>query len=200
MSGAYQVVCDSIVADPLGGIKIVEAMHSSVFNLSDDYGEIAARIHPLKRALFDAILNGAEVEVQVRDGNGELHSVPINRDIEIHVNRWGDGMAEVFHTHVTGKEAVSVRGEAQARGFDESSEPVLRQMQDRSFRLVFCTMPPRKHVLGERFDMDAFAEALINGVQAILVWDDRDVFHIPSATEEEIREILMFLYRYGRDV
>ena len=199
MGGGLQVVCDNIVADPLGGVKIVETMHSSVFNLSADYGEIAARIHPLKRELFDAILNGAEVAVQVRDGLGDLHSVPINRDIEIHVNRWGAGVAEVFHTHVTGKEAVSVRGEARARGFDEGAEPILRQMQDRSFRLVFCTMPPRRHVLGEQFDMDAFAEALINGVQAIMVWDDRDVFHIPSATEEEIREILGFLYSYGRD-
>lgn len=198
MSGAFQVVCDNIVADPLGGIKIVEAMHSSVFNLSDDYGEIAARIHPLKGELFDAILNGAEVPVQVRDGAGELHSVPINRDIEIHVNRWSGGVATVLHAHVTGKQAVSVRGEVRARGFDEGAEPILRQMHDRSFRLVFCSMPPRGHVLGERFDMDAFAEAMINGVQAIMVWDDRDVFHIPSATEDEIREILRFLYSYGR--
>lgn len=50
-----QLVCDNVVVDPLGGYKVVESLHSGVFDLAGDYGEIAARIHPVKQQLFDAI-------------------------------------------------------------------------------------------------------------------------------------------------
>lgn len=192
------LVCDKVAVDPLGGYKIVESMHSAVFDLAADYGEIAARIHPVKQKLFDAILNGTEVKAEVRTAQGELDKVSINRDIELHVNRAGGGVAEVFYAHVTGKLPVGVRGQVVVKGFDAGADPVIRQMKDGSFRIVFCSMPPRRHVHGPAFDVDAFADALLNTVQATVVWDDVDVIHVPSATADEIREIYRFMLAYGK--
>ena len=84
------------------------------------------------------------------------------------------------------------------RGFDEGAEPVMRQMRDGSYRVVFCTMPPRSHALGAAFDVDGFGDALLNAVKAEVVWDDQDVIHVPAATEEEIREIYQFIVQYGK--
>lgn len=193
-----QLVCDNIVGDSLGSLKIVESMFSGICDLSTDFGEIAARIHPLKQRLFDAIVGGAQVEALVSDGRGGTRSASFNRDIELHVNQRGGGIAEVNYAKVAGKLAQVIRGEVAGRGFDENAEPVIRQMQDRSFRLVFCTMPPRRHRLGAAFDMDAFGKALVANVKAKLSWDDRDVFYIERATEEEIRELLRFLMNYGK--
>ena len=188
-----QLVCDNVVADPLGGYKIVESMHSGVFDLAGDYGEIAARIHPVKQQLFDAILKGEEVQAQV-DGA----SVIVNRDVELRVNHPRRGLADVLYAHVAGKLPVGVRGQLAVRGFDETADPVIRQMRDGSYRVVFCTMPPRRHALGAAFDADAFGDALFNAVKAQVVWDDQDVIHVPSATQEEIKEIYQFLLSYGK--
>ena len=190
-----QLVCDSIVADPLGGFKIVESLHSGVFDLAGDYGEIAARIHPLKQQLFDAILKGEEVAAQV-DGA----SVVLNRDVELRVNHPRRALTSVLYAHVAGKLAVGVRGQLAVRGFDEGAEPVMRQMRDGSYRVVFCTMPPRSHALGVAFDVDGFGDALLNAVKAEVVWDDQDVIHVPAATESEIRELYQFIAHYGKGI
>ena len=188
-----QLVCDNVVADPLGGYKVVESLHSGVFELASDYGEIAARIHPLKQQLFDAILKGEEVAAQVDGVN-----VAVNRDVELHVNHPRRTLAHVLYAHVAGKLPVGVRGQLAVRGFDEGADPVIRQMRDGSYRVVFCTMPPRRHALGAAFDVDAFGDALLNGVKAEVVWDDQDVIHVPAATQDEIRELYQFLFNYGK--
>ncbi|MBC7685721.1 MAG: hypothetical protein H7176_10890 [Bdellovibrionales bacterium] len=188
-----QLVCDNVVADPLGGYKVVESLHSGVFELASDYGEIAARIHPLKQQLFDAIVKGEEVEAQVDGVN-----VAVNRDVELHVNHPRRALAHVLYAHVAGKLPVGVRGQLAVRGFDEGADPVIRQMRDGSYRVVFCTMPPRRHALDAAFDVDAFGDALLNGVKAEVVWDDQDVIHVPAATQDEIRELYQFLLNYGK--
>ena len=192
------LVCDKIAVDPLGGYKIVESMHSGVFDLAADFGEVAARIHPVKQKLFDAVLSGTEVKAEVRNAQGELEKVSLNRDVELHVNRAGGSVAEVQYVHVAGKLPVGVRGQVPVKGFDAGADPVIRQMKDGSFRVIFCSMPPRKHPLGAAFDVDAFADALLNTVQATVVWDDVDVIHIPSASADEIREIYRFMLDYGK--
>lgn len=188
-----QLVCDNIAPDPLGGFRIVESMHLGVFDLAGDYGEIAARIHPLKQQLFDAMVKGDEVTAQV-DGA----SVVLNRDVELRVTHARRALANVPYGHVAGKLAVGVRGQLAVRGFDEGAEPVMRQMRDGSYRVVFCTMPPRSHALGATFDVDGFGDALLNAVKAEVVWDDQDVIHVPAATEDEIREIYQFIVQYGK--
>jgi hypothetical protein len=193
-----QLVCDKVAVDPLGGYKVVESMHSAVFDLASDFGEVAARIHPVKQKLFDAILNGTEVKAEVSDDEGAPRQVTVNRDVELHVNRAGGSIAVVSYVHVTGKLPVGVRGQVVVKGFDEGADPVIRQMKDGSFRVVFCTMPPRRHPLGAAFDADAFADAMFNNVKATVVWDDVDVIHVPSATEDELREIYRFMLGYGK--
>lgn len=188
-----QLVCDNVVPDPLGGYKVVESMHSGVFDLAGDYGEIAARIHPVKQQLFDAILKGEEVLAPL----GEA-TVALNRDVELRVNHPKRGLASVLYAHVAGKLPVGVRGQLAVRGFDEGADPVIRQMRDGSYRVVFCSMPPRRHALGAAFDADAFFDALLNAVKAEVVWDDQDVIHVPAATQDEIREVYQFLLDYGK--
>ena len=49
---------------------------------------------------------------------------------------------------------------------------------------------------------DANAEPIIRLIKltdAKITWDDRDVFHIASAKEADIRAILQFLQSYGKD-
>lgn len=193
-----QLICDKVGVDPLGGYKIVESMHSAVFDLAGDFGEIAARIHPVKQKLFDAVMNGTEVKAPVTGEDGSARQVAVNRDIELHVSRAGGSIAVVSYVHVTGKLPVGVKGQVVVKGFDEGADPVIRQMKDGSFRVVFCSMPPRRHPLGAAFDADAFADALFNSVKATVVWDDVDVIHVPSASEEEIREIYGFMLGYGK--
>ena len=188
-----QLVCDNVVLDPLGGYKVVESLHSGVFDLAGDYGEIAARIHPLKQQLFDAVLRGEEVQAQC-----EGVDVVLNRDVELHVNHPRHVLAHVLYAHVAGKLPVGVRGQLAVRGFDEGADPVIRQMRDGSYRVVFCTMPPRRHALGAGFDVDAFGDALLNSVNAQVVWDDVDVIHMPVATQDEIGELYQFIASYGK--
>jgi hypothetical protein len=193
-----QLVCDHVVADRFGRLKIIESMFSGFHDLSTNQGEVAARIHPAKKRVFDAIASGSKVDVKVTGDLAGDATPSFDRDIEIHVNRPGGGIAKLDYAEVAGKLAGMVRGEVTGRGFDENAEPVIRQMHDKSFRLLFCSMPPLKHRLGAAFDMDTFGAALSSKVKAKVNWDDRDVFYIKQASEDEIREILRFLMNYGK--
>lgn len=198
MVDKLQFVCDNVVADRSGRLKIFESMFSSFRDLSADLGELAARLHPAKKRLFDEIASGATVNVKVQGslGNGGIQN--FDPHITIKVNRPTGGMADIRYDDLSGKLAGAVRGEVTGRGFDENAEPVIRQMHDGSFRVVFCSMPPLHNALGDAFDMDAFGAALTTSVTAKVHWDDRDVFYIERANEAQIREVLHFLMNYGK--
>ncbi|MES2295800.1 MAG: hypothetical protein V4582_02105 [Pseudomonadota bacterium] len=194
----FQIVCDNTVLDGSGKVRIIESMHSALRDLSTDHDEVLARIHPVRRKFFDAVCAGEKVEVAMNAGNGGKHKVEVHRDISIRVNQPQGGVAKLAYASLAGRGGGAVRGEVLGKGFDANAEPIIRQMQDRSFRLVFCTMPPRQHVLGEAFDMEAFGEGLVSSVKAKLVWDDRDVFYFETASADEVREILVYLRDYGK--
>jgi hypothetical protein len=163
--------------------KVVEAMSSGKHALSTDLAEVIARIHPAKWQLFQEIAAGqvataATIEFKLKQRDGNITTLA-----------W-DQLANAT--------ASTVRGAVQAKGFDVSAEPVLRQMNDGSFRVVFCSMPPAHHPLGREFDVDKFGQALCQLAPDKILWDDRDVFIIERATEPEVRAVLNFLKTYGQ--
>ena len=197
MSESFHVSCDNVVWGSDGKMHVHESMFSEVCDLSGDLTEVVARIHPVKRHFFDALAQGAQIEVTARNPYGGMSTVAIAREVTLHVSGPDDADHSLDYASVMASHGRSF-AEVHARGFDAGAEPVLRQMPDRSFRLVFCSMPPRAHVLGPSFNMDDFGGKLLALAKGRITWDDRDVFHIASASEAEIRAILQFLLTYGR--
>ena len=192
-----QVVADNVILREDGELMLVESMFSEINNLSVDIGELLGRIHPIKRRLYDRIANGEVVETSAQLKNGRTVHGRIHSKIEIHVNRPGGGIQPLDYTALIDSGENSVIGETTAQRFDAAGEPVIRQMRDRSFRLVFLSLPPQQHALGGRFNMDHFGTALIRSSKAAVTWDDRDVFHIgASAGKDDILHLLHFLAKY----
>lgn len=192
-----QIVCDNVVLRDDGALMLVESMFSSKGDLASNTGELLARLHPVKRRLYDRISSGAPVEVMMRVEDGRTVQSRIHSNIQIHINRPEGGIEVLDYGSLTGRAASSATGEAVARDFDAAGQPVIRQMPDRSFRLVFCSMPPRAHPLGDKFDMEHFGEALIRSCKVPVTWEDRDVFHIDkSASAEDMRALLRFIATY----
>jgi hypothetical protein len=197
MSESLQVTCDAMTVGDDGKMYLHESMFSGMFDLPNNHAEIMARIHPAKRKVFDALVNGAHIEAEAKNKQGEPIKVPFDHDITVHVNQRYGGVRRFSYAAMAAKHKHTY-GEVQARGFDANCEPVIRQMPDRSFRLLFCTMPPRGHALGAAFNMDHFGASLVKLTNAKITWDDRDVFHIAHAGEADIRAILQFLLAYGK--
>lgn len=194
---SFQLVSDNVVMREDGSIALVESMFSGVCDLAADRGEVLARLHPAKTKFFDMVSSGAELQVQLQSAKGPATDARFHRNIEIHVNHPRGGIVVIDYASLA-KAPNRVIGEARGKGFDANAEPILRQMQDRSFRLVFCSMPPRGHRLGAAFDMDHFGAALMKSCKADIKWDDRDVFYISkSATASDIREVLGFMAGYS---
>lgn len=193
----FKIVCDNVVMRDDGALMLVESMFSSKGDLASDTGELMARLHPVKRSLYDDISAGKPVEVQTRTPDGRSVPTRIHTKIELHVNRPTGGIEVLDYASVTRRAENSVIGEAVGKGFDASGQPVVRQMTDRSFRLVFCSMPPSEHALGDKFDMEHFGEALIASCKVPVTWEDRDVFHIDkSASADDVRDLLRFIATY----
>lgn len=172
-----------------GSLRIIETMFSSVCDLSSDHAELVARLHPLKKRVLDRVLGAG------RPGSAE----PAQRvAIELHVNMLhGGGVKVIDYATLAHRRFGNILGDAHGRGFEPGAEPVIRQLADKSFRLLFHAMPPRRHALGAAFDVDHFSEQLVAQCDADIFHDDRDVFYIArSARAEDIREIFGFLRDY----
>lgn len=191
-----RAVCDDIVMLDASRPMIVETMYSARYDLARDHCEVLARIHPAKKAFFDLVSRGGRVPVSIRDGYRPPVTAVLHDQIHLHVNGPDGGMAILDYAAVA-RSALTVTGEAQGRGFDADAEPVIRQMPDRSFRLVFFAMPPSVSRLGAAFDVDHFGDALLRATDADLRWDDCDVVWIaPGAGAQAIRALLRFLSVY----
>ncbi|WP_426167623.1 hypothetical protein [Pseudoduganella sp. R-34] len=197
MAESLQITCDATTVGDDGKMYLHESMFSGLYDLPNNHAEIVARLHPAKRKLFDALVGGEEIEVETKDAKGAVVKVRLDNDVTIHVNQRYGGVRRFSYSSIIAKHARSY-GEVQARGFDANCEPVIRQMPDRSFRIIFNTMPPRGHALGAAFNMDHFGAHMVKLTESKMTWDDRDVFHLPSATEAEIRAILQFMLTYGK--
>lgn len=174
---SLKIRADNVVSRENGSLHIVESMFSAHCDLAADRLEVLARLHPVKKAAFDLL--------------------PPNCLIEVHVNRPGGGIKTINYATIRKLAPTNVIGAVQGIGFDSGAEPLIRQMSDRSFRLVFNAMPPLAHPLGAQFDMDDFGAALIRCCAVKVDWDDRDVFYIDkSAGPGDIRAILGFIRDY----
>lgn len=182
------IACDDTAVTADGSLRIIESMFSTVCDLAHDPAEVLARLHPLKKQVFDQVLTG----------NAHVQTMPGRRvDIELHVSSLRGGVAVLRYADLGRKKMDTVIGEAHGRGFEPGAEPVIRQMRDKSFRLVFHTMPPLHHALGAAFDPEHFCEALAAGCAADMHQDDRDVFYIAqSAGAADIKQIFAFIRDY----
>lgn len=138
---SLKIRADNVVSRENGSLHIIESMFSAHCDLAADRLEVLARLHPVKKAAFDLL--------------------PPNCLIEVHVNRPGGGIKTIDYATIRKLAPTNVIGAVQGIGFDSGAEPLIRQMSDRSFRLVFNAMPPLAHPLGAQFDMDDFGAALI---------------------------------------
>jgi hypothetical protein len=199
-SESFQVVCDNIVTDSDGMARIHETMFSGMFDLTNDRGEILLRLHPLKKMFFDSVSHGTAPLVTSRDypSKGQSTELKFNSNIEIHVNNPSGGTEDVAYTTLSGVQSKSISKEIQLQGFDENAEPVIRLLQDGSLRLIFCTMPPSRHCLGNAFNMDDFGTKLQKAISAKIEWDDRDVFLARRADTNTVTELLDFIRSYGQ--
>ncbi|WP_426195422.1 hypothetical protein [Massilia sp. DWR3-1-1] len=182
------IACDNTVVQADGSLRIVESMFSTVCDLARDHGEVLSRLHPVKKERFDQVLTGAAT----------VASLPDRRvDIELHVNNLRGGVEVIDYADLVRHHAAPVIGEAHGRGFEPGAEPVIRQVRDKSFRLLFHAMPPRHHRLGAAFDAEHFCEHLVASCAADMHRDDRDVFYIAqTAQATHIKEIFAFLRDY----
>lgn len=162
---------------------LVESMFSTVCDLASDRAELLARLHPLKKRHFDALLAA---------GGGAGAGAVL-----LQVSTLRGGVETIDYASLAATPLGNVVGEAQARGFDAGAEPVIRQLRDKSFRLLFHTMPPASHPLGKAFDVDHFCDSLLQQCAADMHKDDREVFYIAqSAGAADIKEIFAFLRDY----
>lgn len=175
------VSSDNTVVLADGSTRIVESMFSTVCDLAGDHAEVLCRLHPARRQAFDRVLAGGQ-----------------RIAIELHVNNLRDGGVTVIdYVSLAASGVDKVIGQAQARHFDPGAEPLIRQVRDKSFRLLFHRLPPAQHVLGEAFDLEHFCDALVDHCTADMHQDDRAVFYIaPSTSADQIKQILTFLRDY----
>ncbi|MBC7686243.1 MAG: hypothetical protein H7176_13595 [Bdellovibrionales bacterium] len=170
-----------------GSVRVIDSMFSQVCDLANDHAEVLCRLHPEKKRRFDSVLAEA----------AQAGAASQRVDIELHVNHLHGGIAVLNYAELVRTRHHNIAGEASARGFEPGAEPVIRQLRDKSFRLVFHAMPPAHHRLGEAFDPEHFGSALVASCSADMHQDDRDVFYIASsAGAEHIKEIFTFLRDY----
>jgi hypothetical protein len=169
-----------------GSLRIIETMFSSVCDLVNDHAELVARLHPLKKRVLDQVLADSR----------QSSAPPVH--IELHVNNLhGGGVKVIDYATLAHVRFGNIIGDAHGRSFEPGAEPVIRQLTDKSFRLLFHAMPPRRHALGAAFDVDHFSEQLLKQCGADIFHDDRDVFYVArSARAADIVEIFTFLRDY----
>ena len=90
-----------------------------------------------------------------------------------------------------------VRKEIKITGFDSKGEPVIRIMADGSLQILFAFMPPswapEEEGLGAFADFD---KQLRQVARVKVVWDDREVFVIPSPQRDTAEYVRRFLVDY----
>ena len=188
MDEQVTIACDSTEVLPDGSLLVIESMFSNVCDLANDHAEVLSRLHPVKKRLFDQVVAGAATP-QFMAGQ-RVH-------VELHVNKLRGGVEVLDYAALAHLPFNKVIGEAHARGFEPGAEPVIRQMRDKSFRLLFQAMPPLHHVLGAAFDADHFCEQMAARCAADMHLDDRDVFYIaPTASAADIKQIFAFMRDY----
>jgi hypothetical protein len=204
---------DNVVSREDGHL-LVEAMFSSVVDLTGPAENLAARLHPSKARAFEWIVTGQSPTVTSTGGQpepaAECVSADVNvvPDVQLHVNQpAGDTVVRHFSECLEHSRQLLNQGSCPGvqrtivlAGFEPDGEPVLRQMQDGSFCLVFACLPPLATETdpekAKRFDMNAFGEEIQQALKVAVAWDDREVFVIPQPDKDTVERLQQFLAEY----
>ena len=154
-------------------MKAVEAMFSSVCDLASDDQELLLRVHPDRRAAWEAI------------GDVEMH---LNSEQGIVVRNYSDIAATKIDRIVR---ATAIPG------FDQQGDPLIYELADGTVRIVFLALPPVEFLKDREFDMDEFGGGLIQQIGGGIQWDDREVFYIPNPPADCVDSIVDYVTRYG---
>jgi hypothetical protein len=194
---------DNVVSGP-DGCLLVEAMFSTLVDLTSPSVDLAARLHPTKAEAFEWILTGQCSVVS------EGKPVAVTPDVQLHVNRPQGGIAvRHFSEFLEGHrrlrdcgESDDVRATIPLAGFEPEAEPVLREMRDGSLLLVFAFLPPRviedQPAKAKRFDLHTFGEAVKKAAGVPVVWDDKEVFVVKRPRGNTIEKLRKFLQNYWK--
>lgn len=168
--------------------RISESMFSGVYKLNLFPEELLLRIHPNKRATYDAIINSKAIVTN------EGREVTIN-DVVLYVNT-SEGIVEIPYSTIKNTKIGHIIYSTSVPGFDAEGDPYIYKLRDGTVRIVFSSMPPQNPVNRESFDMDSFSNDFISSMDVEIIHDDREVFHIPSPIENTIEDIISFLKTY----
>lgn len=194
---------DNVVYGP-DGCLLVEAMFSTLVDLSSPSVNLAARLHPTKAEAFEWIVTG---ECSVASEGKPTVVIP---DVQLHVNRAQGGIAVRHFTELLEAsrrlrdrgESDDVRATITLAGFEPGAEPVLREMRDGSLLLVFAFIPPRvsesQPATAKRFDLDTFGDEVTRGAGVPVTWDDKEVFVVQHPQGDTVERIRGFLQNYWR--
>jgi hypothetical protein len=192
---------DNVVYRPEGCL-LVEAMFSTLVDLSSPSVDLSARLHPTKAEAFEWIVTG---QCSVAS---EGKPTPVVPDVQLHVNRPQGGIAvrhfsEFLERHRRLRdcgESEGVRATMTLAGFEPGAEPVLREMRDGSLLLVFAFIPPRvtegQLAKAKRFDLNTFGGEVEKAAGVPVTWDDKEVFVVQRPRGDTVARIRVFLQNY----
>lgn len=183
---SFTIACDKMfIAN--GKNYFVEAMFSDRFELSDDLAEIVARIHPAKKTVFEHLHRE-----NLKEQPGFEKNI-----IEFNVNKTSGGSESFPYSRLRGITPKKVVREVEIEGFDNNANPVIRELDNGSLRIVFCNLPPISYSGDTNFDMDDFGSKLLKSAKARIIWEDRDVFYVSHPFPETIDNIQQFIQNYS---
>jgi hypothetical protein len=192
---------DNVVYRPEGCL-LVEAMFSTLVDLSSPSVDLAARLHPTKAEAFEWIVTG---QCSVASGGKPATVIP---DVQLHVNTPQGGIAvRHFLDFLERHRQLRDRGESEdvqrtipLAGFEPGAEPVLREMRDGSLLLVFAFIPPRvtegQPAKARRFNLDAFGGEVERAAGVPVTWDDKEVFVVRRPRGDTVEKIRGFLQNF----
>ena len=184
---SFTIVCDKMFVTEDGTSHFIEAMFSEKFALAFDLPEILIRIHPAKKTVFDHLLRE----------NQETTSPLKKNAIKFNVNKSTSGSETISYSRLTNVTPKKIVREIEIENFDFNANPVIRQIDTGSLRIVFCNLPPISFMADTEFDMNDFGSKLLKSSKAKIIWEDRDVFFVSNPYPETIDEIQQFVENYG---
>ncbi len=166
---------------------ISESMYSSIHNLREHPAEIMLRVHPSKKAGFDAIV---QRNATVKQGDQEIKIVDKNlilNDLDTNERH------KVKYSSVCNTEIDNFIDRKEVSGFDSEGEPFIYTMKDGTVRVLFNQLPIANNA---GFDLDEYSDAFINAMDTEMLHDDREIFHIAAPCENTVSSIQQFLSTY----
>lgn len=206
-STRFTLIPDNLVEDK-GGSRIVEAMFSSVVDLSNPQYNFAERIHPSRGIAYELILAGKFHEITIPDqsaagGKGKLKLHPT---VEFQLNDpQGKCVSRSFMEVLSLHQELALKGIGgnvvathRLSGFDRNGEPVVRVLKNGGYLLLLSNFPPvAPPAENPNFDkLDHFEEAITTAVGNGIQWDDRETFWIPSPDATCLERIATFFANY----